>query len=241
MVEKPVEKEELKEEQPQVSTTKCPEPVPVIVSPSPILPMSALSALAAHSATAASSQPIVFAHKSTSVEVKLRKAEEENEEDDDGDADADEEVEDEEEEEEEEDLVPDETKSNTPPLKRERRKTGSRKAISREFIESDEDSPEDPGASNDSTPNKAIDEDKVSTDSTPSETAEDEDPAEKKNDAESLLELRKPSSGLLKSDEYLDVCLLSTAVLIASSQIFVFVFCFVFVGKFSIVRRNNSG
>jgi hypothetical protein len=191
--------------------------------------MSALSALAAHSATAASSPPIVFAHKSTSVEVKLRKAEEENEEDDDGDADADEEVEDEEEEEEEEDLVPDETKSNTPPLKRERRKTGSRKAISREFIESDEDSPEDPGASNDSTPNKAIDEDKVSTDSTPSETAEDEDPAEKKNDAESLLALRKPSSGLLKSDEYLDVCLLSTAVLIASSQIFVFVFCFVFL------------
>lgn len=237
-MEPPVVKEELKEDQPQVSTTKCLESVPTITSPSPILPMPALSALAAHSVTAASSPLVVFAHKSTSVEVNRRKAEEENEEDDDEDADEEEE----EEEEEEEDLVPDDSKSNTPPLKRERRKTGARKAISREFIESDEDSPEDPGASNDSTPNKAIEEDKVSSDSTPSETAEDDDLAEKNNDAESLLALRKPSSncsGLLKlkSDEDLDVCLFFDC---PSNCTSLHGYVYLFAGKFSIVRRNNS-
>ncbi len=236
-MEPPVVKEEFKEEQSQVSTTKCLEPVPTIASPIPVLPMPALSALAAHSVTAASSS-LVFAHKSTSVEVKLRKAEEENEEDDDEDADEEEE----EEEEEEEDLVPDDSKSNTPPLKRERRKTGARKAISREFIESDEDSPEDPGASNDSTPNKAIEEDKVSSDSTPSETAEDDDPAEKNNDAESFLALRKPSSncsGLLKlkTDEDLDVCLFFDCPSHCTS---LHGYVYLFAGKFSIVRRNNS-
>jgi hypothetical protein len=213
-----VEKEELTEEQPQVSTTKCSESVQTVASPSPILPMPTISALSAHSVTAASSPLVVFAHKSTSVEVKLRKAEEENEEDEDADEEEEEEEEEEDDDgdgevEDEEDLVQDDTKSNTPPLKRERRKAGARKAISREFIESDEDSPEDPGASNDSTPNKAIDEEKLSSDSTPSETADDDDPTEKNNDAESLLALRKPSSncsGLLKlqkTDEDLDVCL----------------------------------
>lgn len=200
-VDPPVEEEKSTELQPKVSSLKCPELVPPVGSPSPTLSVPAIPALAVRPVTAASSPAIVFAHKSTSLEVKLRKAAEEHE-DDNGDAD-------EEEEGVEGDSLANEAKSNRSPLKRERRKAGSRKAISREFIESDEDSPEDPGALNDSTP-KVVDHDKASSDSAPSEIAEDDEPTDQNNEPDCLLALRKPSSNCssllkLKTEEDLDV------------------------------------
>lgn len=110
--------------------------------------MPALSSLAARSVTTNSSRPsVVFAHKSPAAEGKngpkpssevIVKAKKESsdseEEDEENDSDSD----DDSEEEAASTSVIDRT-----PVKRERRKPGSRKAVSREFIESDEDSPED--------------------------------------------------------------------------------------------------
>lgn len=198
----PLEKEALPEEPTELVTEEF-SVSPVIPTSSLPHPMPPLSALAARSVTAASRPLVVFAHKSVSVEIKPQKTEEDEDEDDE-DRDADEEEED-----SEETVVTDDLKSNTPPLKRERRKTGARKAISREFIESDEDSPEDPGVSNDSTP-KAIEEEKASSDSTPSETAEDDDPSEKISQQDDSVLDRKPNSvcsnsSKLKAEEDLDV------------------------------------
>lgn len=200
-VDPPVEEEILTKEQPQASAVNCLDLAPPIASPSPVLPMPAIPAIAARPVMAASSAPVVFAHKSTSLEVKLRKAAEEHE-DDNGDAD-------EEEDGVEEDSPANDTKSNRLPSKRERRKAGARKAISREFIESDEDSPEDPGAASDTTANKVVDDEKTSSDSTPSEIAEDDEPADKDNEPDCLLAVRKHSPNCssplkLKTDEDLD-------------------------------------
>lgn len=194
-------KEEPIEEQPECSDPKIHDSTPHVSSTTLPQPMPALSTLAAHSIAVASRPPVVFAHKSACIEVKPCKAEEDVESEE-GDAE-------EEEEDSEEMSVAEENKSSTPPLKRERRKGGARKAISREFIESDEDSPEDPGASNDSTP-KVCEEEKASSDSTPSETAEDEDPVEGNNESEEVIAIRKHNSDSTvpsksKAEEDLDV------------------------------------
>ena len=212
MTDPPIKKEGLTEEKLQLPTEQS--DVPVILPSSLPHPTPVLSAACSISAT---STPIVESpNKSVSEEIKSIKSENNGHEDEDEDGDADE-------EDSEEMVAADDNKSVIPPVvKRERRKTGSRKAISREFIESDEDSPEDPGASNDSTPvenSKAIEEEeeeeeeeKASNDSTPSETADDDDPVDKSDPQDSTPTTDKQfatlhSSGLskLKGEEDLDV------------------------------------
>ena len=197
---------------PQTSVTEKEVP-PVLFKSAAIVPspsvsvitalpqiMPALSSLAARSVTVNSSRPsVVFAHKSPAAEGKscpkpsevALKAKKESSDSEEDDSDSDDDSEEEE--------VASTSVVDRTPVKRERRKPGTRKAISREFIESDEDSPEDRPL-RDSTP-KAKTQEKVSVDLPHKKTAENSQSSN--NEQENCANGEKTNR--VKSEEDLDV------------------------------------
>lgn len=168
--------------------------------------MPALSSLAARSVTVNSSRPSsVFAHKSQTEEGKNGskpssevgfKENKEPSDSEEGDEECDSDSDDDSENEEAASTsVVDRT-----PVKRERRKPGSRKAISREFIESDEDSPEDRPLS-DSTPKAKVHE-KVSVDIAHKQTQAEKNPL---SNPEQESSANEGKANRIKSEEDLDV------------------------------------
>lgn len=202
------------------SVVPSPSPVSVITALPQVMP--ALSSLAARSVAVNSSRPsVVFAHKSTvAAEVKAevkkevtpkkevtKRVEEDDEDENNSDDD------------EENDADGDDDSEETPsttavvertPVKRERRKPGSRKAISREFIESDEDSPEDRPMRD--SPPKPTTEEKVSADFAHKAVAENNLlPSEQESFSNGG---KTTSTGRVKTEDDLDVIYFSTLILV---------------------------